>query len=154
MLVKRGKKMSTVAQKSANAENSRRSTGPRTEDGKQKAARNSAKHYLTAKQLVVPGENPEDYNQLHDSLAQAWNPANAQEALLVEQIAQNAWRLQRVRRLEAATFERLMPTLAQPVESDPRCSVRRAPKDHKSPWRRHFTGTPKSSTTSADTVHP
>jgi hypothetical protein len=108
--------MSTAAQKSANAANSRRSTGPTTEDGKQKASKNSAKHYLTAKQLVVPGEDPEAYTELHQSLAESWSPANAQESLLVEQIAQNAWRLARVRRLEVATFEWMMPTLeASPV---------------------------------------
>ena len=64
-----------------------------------------------AKQLVVPGENPEDYNELHRGLEESWNPTNAQESLVVEQIAQNAWRLMGVRRLEAATFERWMPSL-------------------------------------------
>ena len=48
--------MSTAAQKAANLANSRPSTGPNTSAGKQKAAGNSAKHYLTAKQIVVPGE--------------------------------------------------------------------------------------------------
>ena len=54
--------MSTQAQQSANAVNSRLSTGPTTATGKQKASRNSAKHYFTAKQIVVPGEIPEDYS--------------------------------------------------------------------------------------------
>jgi hypothetical protein len=121
--------MSTQAQKHANAQNSRFSTGPRTEAGKQKAAQNSVKHYLTAKQLVIPGENPEEYTQLHQDLTQSWNPANAQESLLVEQIAQNAWRLMRVRRLEAATFDRLMPSIEQQQQQG-RVIVVRAPKNH------------------------
>src|SRR4051794_6050727 len=100
--------MSTPAQEFANAQNSRHSTGPRTEDGKQKAAQNSAKHYLTAKQLVVPGENPEDYTDLHQGLEQPWNPANAQESLLVEQIAQHAWRLMRFRPMETPAIDSLL----------------------------------------------
>ena len=47
-------KMSTQAQHATNAANSRLSTGPATEAVKQKAAQNLAKHYLTAKQIVVP----------------------------------------------------------------------------------------------------
>ena len=46
--------MSTQAQHATNAANSRLSTGPATEAVKQKAAQNLAKHYLTAKQIVVP----------------------------------------------------------------------------------------------------
>ena len=55
--------MSTRAQKSANSANAQLSTGPRTEEGKQKASRNSAKHYMTAKQLIVPGEDPHEYDR-------------------------------------------------------------------------------------------
>lgn len=68
--------MSTQAQQSANALNSSPSTGPTTDAGKHKASRNSARHYLTAKQLVVPGEDPEDYTDLHHGLDQSWTPAN------------------------------------------------------------------------------
>src|SRR6185295_13246531 len=129
-------KMSTTTQKSANAQNARLSTGPRTEEGKQKAAQNSAKHYLTAKQLIVPGEDPAEYTELLQGLEQSWNPANTQESLLVEQIAQNAWRLMRVRRMEAATFKRWMPSLqkkeAQPPPPAGRegITVTRAPENH------------------------
>lgn len=69
--------MSTQAQQSANAASSRVSTGPTTEAGKQKAAQNSARHYLTAKQIVVAGESPEDYTELHHGLQQAWTPVNS-----------------------------------------------------------------------------
>ena len=36
-----------------------------TEAGKQKAAQNSANYHLAARQIVVPGESPEDYTELH-----------------------------------------------------------------------------------------
>ena len=108
--------------------------------GQKKASKrppkNSAKHYLTAKQLIVPGEDPAEYTELLQGLEQSWNPANTQESLLVEQIAQNAWRLMRVRRMEAATFERWMPSLqqqeAQPLQSAGQegITVCRAPENH------------------------
>jgi hypothetical protein len=122
--------MSTAAQKSANLANSRLSTGPNTSAGKQKAAQNSAKHYLTAKQIVVPGEDPEAYESLREDLLKSWNPANTQEEILVDQIAQNTWRLMRVRRIEAATFEYLMPSLEQAAAAHPGASVKRAPANH------------------------
>ena len=119
--------MSTSAQQSANELNSRLSTGPTSATGKQKAAQNSAKHYLTAKQIVVPGESPEDYTDLHQGLHQSWTPANVQESLLVEQIAQNAWRLMRVRRVETAMFTRMMPSLEPKPPAQPGTACRKVP---------------------------
>src|SRR5882724_1419395 len=145
--------MSTRAQKSANSANARLSTGPRTEQGKQKASQNSAKHYMTAKQLIVPGENAEDFNELHQGLEQSWNPANPQESLLVEQIAQNAWRLMRARRLEAATFECLMPSL-DPIPAKPGGSQLRTLRDHDEAMPEPSFSTPKPSTTCAATPRP
>jgi len=136
--------MSTAAQKSANIANSCLSTGPKTEQGKQNASRNSAKHYLTAKQIVVPGEDPEAYDQLQAELVESWNPANPQEHLLVDQIAQNAWRLLRVRRLEAATFEYMMPSLEQIAPVYPSGSVKRPPASHDEAMAQAFHANAKA----------
>ncbi len=130
--------MATQAQQSANAANSRRSTGPTTAAGKQKAAQNSARHYLTAKQLVVPGEDPADYTELHQGLHQSWIPANAQESILVEQIAQNAWRLMRARRLEAALFIRTMPSLEPVAPAYPGALCLRTPANPEVAMLRAF----------------
>ena len=135
--------MSTPAQLLANTANSRLSTGPATEVGKQKAARNSAKHYLTAKQIVVPGENPEEYNDLHHGLHQSWTPANTQESILVEQIAQNAWRLMRVRRLEATMFSKMMPKLESERPAVPGVTKLRAPANHDEAMLRAFLNNTK-----------
>ncbi len=129
--------MSTVAQKSANVANSSFSTGPRTAEGKRKAAANSGKHYLTSKQVVIPGEDPEAYDSLHTGLVDSWNPANPQEELLVGQIAQSAWRLQRVRRMETATFAQFMPSL-EPVLSSSTSCVKRVPRSHDEATVRAF----------------
>jgi hypothetical protein len=108
--------MSTAAQAMANTANSLLSTGPRTEEGKRASSANSFKHGLTSKQIVLPGEDPAAYNDLRTSLESEWRPGTTQESVLVDQIAQHAWRLQRARRVETASFNRFMP----PLEGSPR----------------------------------
>ncbi len=123
--------MPTQAQQSANALNSSSmSTGPTTDAGKRRASRKWAKHHLTAKQLVVAGEDPEDYTDLDDGLDPSWTPANPQESLLVGLIVQNAWRLMRVRRLETAMFKKMMPSLEPRRPAIPGTTQLRVPANH------------------------
>lgn len=62
------------------------------------------RHGLEAKYVVIDGENPEAYDALRENLVQSYRPANAAEEILVDEIAQCFWRLQRARAIEAATF--------------------------------------------------
>lgn len=131
--------MPTQAQQSANALNSSSmSTGPTTDASKRRASRKWAKHHLTAKQLVVAGEDPEDYTDLDDGLDPSWTPANPQESLLVELIVQNAWRLMRVRRLETAMFEKMMPSLEPRRPAIPGTTQLRVPANHDQAMLRAF----------------
>jgi hypothetical protein len=100
--------MSTLAKLNANRANARLSTGPKTEAGKLASSRNSLKHGLTSKQVVVPGEDPAAYDELRRELHDDFNPASTAEATLVDQIAEHTWRLQRVRRAETAIMTRLI----------------------------------------------
>ena len=50
------------ARNTANLLNAQRSTGPRTEEGKAASSLNSLKHGLTAKTVVLPGEDPAEYH--------------------------------------------------------------------------------------------
>jgi hypothetical protein len=100
--------MTSTAQVTANRANATHSTGPKTDAGKLASSRNSFRHGLTAKQVVIPGEDPTEYDALRQELHDDYAPANTAEATLVDQIAEHTWRLQRVRRAESATFERLM----------------------------------------------
>jgi hypothetical protein len=88
----------------ANRSNAQRSTGPKTEAGKKAASRNATRHGLTGKHVVNQGENPEAYEALRRDLLEAYQPANALEDTLVEEIAQCFWRLQRARAIEAENF--------------------------------------------------
>ncbi|MEP6536307.1 MAG: hypothetical protein ABJF23_13355 [Bryobacteraceae bacterium] len=103
--------MSTPAQVTANLLNSRNSTGPITDEGKQNAAANSIKHGLTSKRIIIPAEDPTAFDELRANMHADWKPATHQETALVDQIAQQAWRLERARRIETASFEAFMPNL-------------------------------------------
>ena len=88
----------------ANRNNAQHSTGPKTPEGKQASKYNATRHGLSGKQVIVYGEDPAAFERLHQELIASYNPANAAESTLVEEIAQNFWRLQRARRIEAETF--------------------------------------------------
>jgi hypothetical protein len=98
--------MSTPAQHAANIQNSRQSTGPRTEQGKAASSQNARKHSLTSKQVVIKGESIEEFEDLKRSLYADHKPANTTEQLLVNEIAENYWRLMRARRAEAEYLDR------------------------------------------------
>jgi hypothetical protein len=79
--------------------------GPRTPEGKAASARNSLRHGLTAREIVLPGEDAAAYEALLNELLEAHQPAPGAETLLVHQIAQSQWRLDRARRLEVQALE-------------------------------------------------
>jgi hypothetical protein len=96
--------MASKAKNEANRANAQRSTGPKTEAGKQAAKYNRTCHGLAGKQIVLNSESAEAYEALRADLIDAYDPANAAELALIEEIAQNFWRIQRGRALEAETF--------------------------------------------------
>jgi len=51
----------------SNRRNALRSTGPKTEPGKQRGSRNAVRHGLTAETVIEPLEDPEDYKALEQA---------------------------------------------------------------------------------------
>src|SRR5271170_3593125 len=70
----------------SNRRNSQKSTGPRTQAGKDKVRYNGLKHGMTARSTVLPGEDLTKFEsacrQLHDDLA----PRDPLEAILIDRI--------------------------------------------------------------------
>ena len=96
----------------------KRSGGPNTEEGKRVSSQNATQHGLTGKRhVILPGESEDEYNDMLLALFRQYVPINEQERQLVLDIAQNRWRIDRVRRLETATFESAMKTA--PDTGDP-----------------------------------
>ena len=92
--------MPTNAQIKANRNNAKKSTGPRTEEGKSRVAKNALKHGLLARDTVLPGEDPADFDRQLSALEADIQPANSLEFELVRQIADAQWRMRRLTRLE------------------------------------------------------
>ena len=96
--------MATAAQQRANQENAQHSTGPRTAEGKQRSSQNALKHGLCALDPLIPGEDPEAFQEHFCEIELDLKPASAIESNLVEQIADISWRLKRLSRIEAAVI--------------------------------------------------
>ena len=92
--------MPTNAQIKANRNNAKKSTGPRTEEGKNRVAKNALKHGLLARDTVLPGEDPADFDSQLSALEADIQPGNSLEFELVRQIADAQWRMRRLTRLE------------------------------------------------------
>jgi hypothetical protein len=87
-----------------NRANSQHSTGPRTEPGKQRSSHNALRHSLTARTAVLPTEDPEAYQRHIQQFLDEYQPTTATEIQLVHEIANTAWRLNRIPFLEAELF--------------------------------------------------
>jgi hypothetical protein len=97
--------LSSPARVLANKTNAERSTGPVTPEGKIASSRNSLRHGLTAKTIVLSTEEQSEFDQLRETLQRHYAPANEVEREFVEALAQNKWRLDRLRRVEAAFLD-------------------------------------------------
>ncbi|HZQ54729.1 MAG TPA: hypothetical protein VFB14_21180 [Bryobacteraceae bacterium] len=97
--------MITEAQLAANRANAQKSTGPKTIDGKTNSSRNSFKHGLYSKQLVVGAEEAAALDELKSNLRVEHQPANETEGILVNELAEQFWRLRRARRYEASLLD-------------------------------------------------
>ena len=87
--------MANASQIQANRQNSQKSTGPRTAEGKEISAKNAVKHGLFAHEAVITGENKEDYELFRDEFLAELAPIGAMESILAERIVSLTWRLQR-----------------------------------------------------------
>ena len=78
--------------------------GPNTITGKAISSMNAQKHGLTGKQIVIEGEDPEEFEALKSALEEEHQPANITEALLVHDLAKFYWLKERAIRLQHRAF--------------------------------------------------
>lgn len=89
--------MASAAQSLANQANAQHSTGPRTQGGKDRSARNSFQHGLTGNVLSVEESEQQAYNQLRDRLRAETKPDGALEEETFNQLMDGVWRLRKIR---------------------------------------------------------
>ena len=97
--------MATEAQIKANQENAKKSTGPLTEEGKQRSSMNAMTHGIFSTIPLLPGENLEQFKLLEEEIIKAYQPTDAMECLLVQRVYLTCMRQIRLREAEAAKLE-------------------------------------------------
>jgi hypothetical protein len=97
--------MATPSQIAANRENSKKSSGPKTPEGKAKSCLNHLSHGFTSNTArLIPGENEEELKALLADLMDEYQPATPTEQILVEKMCQNQWLSGRAFRLQSDAF--------------------------------------------------
>jgi hypothetical protein len=89
----------------ANRENAQKSTGPRTEGGKQRSSKNSLHHAAFAAHLLQPGEDESDLHTLRNALLADLAPQTALELCLADRVVSAAWRLRRLQHADRCLTE-------------------------------------------------
>ena len=103
----------TQAQIDANRENAKKSTGPRTAEGKAASSRNRLVHGLRAnKHILIGDDRPEDFLILLKDLDATFRPVGEGEEMLVARIAADQWRLDRALPMEAGIFRQRLDAVA------------------------------------------
>jgi len=85
--------MTSFRQIEANRRNARKSTGPVTEEGKQRSRCNAVRHGLTAETVIGALEDAEDYKAFEAAIIADNDAQSAGERELVLWLASALWRL-------------------------------------------------------------
>jgi len=97
--------MTSFRQIDANRRNARRSTGPSTEEGKQRSRRNAVRHGLTAETVIGALEDAEDYQAFEAAIIADYDAQSTVQRELVLRLASLLWRLRRATTIETGLFE-------------------------------------------------
>src|SRR5437764_2583171 len=97
--------MSSLQQIEANRLNAQKSTGPSTPEGRAAVSLNGLKYGLYAKTLILPGEDPAEFDALLDRFHAEYQPATPTEEAFVSQIVMATWRRARIQRMEVAFYK-------------------------------------------------
>jgi hypothetical protein len=97
--------MTSVRQIKANRRNAGKSTGPVTEEGKQRSRCNAVRHGLTAETVIGALEDAEDYYAFEATIIDDYDAQSAVERELVLRLASLLWRLRRATTIETGLFE-------------------------------------------------
>jgi hypothetical protein len=97
--------MTSFRRMEANRRNARKSTGPITEEGKNRSRCNAVRHGLTAETVVGALEDAEDYRAFEAAIIADYDAQSAVERELVLRLASLLWRLRRAGAVESGLLE-------------------------------------------------
>jgi hypothetical protein len=96
--------MLSEKQLAANIANAQRSTGPRTEEGKQRSSLNARRHNLTGQVSAMTDEDRIAHDAFSAALIKSMAPEGALELQLAQRVATDSWRLNRASAIEDNIF--------------------------------------------------
>src|ERR1035437_7288712 len=102
--------MATPAQITANRANAQKFIGPRSVEGKSASRFNALKHSIDAATVVIPGEDPADYDALTAHYLHEFRPQSASESFHVATMLRADWHKRRLQSVEADLYH---PVLAE-----------------------------------------
>ena len=91
--------MTSTSQRRANSRNAKLSTGPKPESLKHTRF-NGVKHGMRARTTILPGEDPEAYNELLNDWSGELRPRSPAERRLVLEIVNAHWKMMRAERAQ------------------------------------------------------
>jgi hypothetical protein len=97
--------MTSLEQIVANRRNARNSSGPITQEGKDRSRCNAVRHGLTAETVISEFEDAEDYKAFEAAVIADYDAQSAIAQELVLRLASLFWRLRRASAIETDLFE-------------------------------------------------
>jgi hypothetical protein len=107
-----------VSRAEAARANGAKSRGPATPDGRAKSSRNSLRHGLSAKSVLLPDESHEQFQLLLDAHIQQFRPTTPVEMDLVEAMALSRWRLRRIWAIETSLFANELTRRTEDIDDE------------------------------------
>ena len=114
--------MLSEKQLAANRANAQKSSGPRTEEGKQRSARNALRHGLTAHVTVMTDADRKAQEAFCLPIIEELDPQSPNELQLAQAYANLQWRINRLAAIEENVFT--LGALDSPDPDDPLCDAR------------------------------
>jgi hypothetical protein len=96
--------MTSPKQIAANRENAKKSTGPKTPEGKALIHLNALRHGLTGQVNLMPDEDQEAHDKFCAAIVESLAPEGALEIQFAHSIAEDNWRMNRGRAVETNMF--------------------------------------------------
>jgi hypothetical protein len=112
--------VTSFKQIAANRANARRSTGPKTDEGKQRSRCNAVRHGLTSETVIAALEDADDYKAFEAAITADYDAQSAVERELVLRLASLLWRLRLATAIETGLFD--IEAEQQSVQRDERYS--------------------------------
>lgn len=109
--------MSSTRRINASRANGALSRGPITPQGKTRSALNALDHGLSARAVVIHGESADSFQATLDNFLIRFQPADAAELSLVQEMVAAAWRLQRAWDIEGRLFDMCVEKAPDPSDS-------------------------------------